>query len=95
MSSFKKEMSPIFHFLLCATLTNQIFPSLPFSYCFIYHHCVSGRFAHGCFWSLSGGNLSAQCVQIVQKTDCMTAVVLVAVWFPVSLTITHSLDLSP
>lgn len=64
MSSFKKEMSPIFHFLLCATLTNQIFPSLPFSYCFIYHHCVSGRFARGCFRSLSGGNLSAQCVQI-------------------------------
>lgn len=31
------------HFLPRATLTNQIFPSLPFSYCFIYHRTVRRR----------------------------------------------------
>lgn len=104
MELLQKEMSPTLPFLPYAPLQNQFFPLLPYSYCYIACHHLSGRFADGCFgrwvvvrwavcpnWSstvLPGRQLLWQLLCLLQVSVFPRGVKL----FPESSTSTNSLD---
>lgn len=96
MSSFEKEMGPIFLFLPCATFLNEISPVQPYSELLHtpYHH-ISGRFARGCFYSWGVESWAQTVSKLVQQTDYTTAVVLVAGCFSKLLTSNHGHDFFP